>query len=89
MYGLNKSNARRKPCQKQLNSYVYATPSVAERLMRKDLRNKTEHRTRAAKAIAEFEAKFEKIVDMTSCMLFFLSESQYARTMLAGAGGCL
>lgn len=61
MHGLNKFNARTKRCQKQLNSYVYATPSVTERLMREDLRNKMEHRTRAAKAIAEFEEKFEKL----------------------------
>jgi hypothetical protein len=37
LHGLNKSNARTKRCQKQLNCYVYATLSVTERLMREDL----------------------------------------------------
>jgi hypothetical protein len=43
---------------RQLNIYLYASPSVLERVMRENFQSRNEHRARAAKAIAEFDRNF-------------------------------
>jgi hypothetical protein len=51
-------NSRTKCNPKQVNNFIYAAPTVAERMMRGDFRTKKEHGARAAKAIADFERAF-------------------------------
>jgi hypothetical protein len=55
---LNGTNSRKKRDPKQLNSYVYAAPSAAERMMEGDSQPQKEYRARAAKIVAEFDRVF-------------------------------
>jgi hypothetical protein len=58
--------------------------------MRGNFQTKKEHRAKAAETITEFERAFERRSDsMVKCTHIPRTLNQYARTILAGAGGCL
>jgi hypothetical protein len=53
------SSRSKKRCSETLNSYLYATPSVGERLFRRLFQNEKKYIARAARETAKFEKAFE------------------------------